>query len=65
MFSGFVTGCLTRLNLGLRASLVGGGLGGTLGGICGGITIFLLWLTNTTMDDMMQVQYDWLKSHSE
>ncbi|XP_014476188.1 PREDICTED: RPII140-upstream gene protein [Dinoponera quadriceps] len=65
ILGGSITGFLNRLNLGLRASLVGASLGGTLGGICGGISIFLLYLTGTNIDEIMQVHYDWINSMKE
>lgn len=63
--AGSVTGLLHRLNLGLRGSLIGAGVGGTLGGICGGVSILLLYLSGVTIDEVMQVQQDWITSRNE
>lgn len=53
------------MNLGLRGSLVGAGLGSTLGGLYGGVTIIMLYLTGTTIDEVMQTQKDWITSRNE
>lgn len=65
ILGGSVTGFLNRMNLGLRASLVGAGLGGTLGGISGGLTVLILYLTGTTIDEVLKVQHDWILKREE
>ncbi|EFN88528.1 RPII140-upstream gene protein [Harpegnathos saltator] len=64
VFAGAVTGSLNRLNLGPRALLVGAGLGSTLGAVYGTVTVLLLYLTGTTIDEIMQVQQDWVISRN-
>lgn len=65
MFSGSVTGLLLKMNLGLRAALVGMGLGGILGGICGGVSVFILKISGVTIDEVLEAQQKWVNSRDE
>lgn len=60
-----VTGTLFKMNLGLRAALVGAGLAGILGGICGSLSVFILYLSGTTMDEVLEAQQRWITSRDE
>jgi len=60
-----VTGLLFRLNMGIRAALVGTGLGSILGAICGGTSLLILNLTGITMDEVLQVQTEWISSRNK
>jgi len=59
------TGLLFRINMGIRAALIGTGLGGILGAICGGTSLLILNLTGITMDEVLQVQTEWLSSRNK
>ncbi|CAL1681298.1 unnamed protein product [Lasius platythorax] len=65
MLGGFVTGLLFKMNLGLRAALVGSGLGSILGGICGGVSILILKISGVTIDEVLEAQQQWVNSRDE
>lgn len=55
--AGALTGALYKLNLGLAATLVGGGLGAILG-MCGGLlTLAILKLTGFSLEDIRNTMY--------
>lgn len=62
MLGGSITGLLFKINLGLRAALVGTGLGGILGGICGGLSTLILKLSGVTVDEILEAQQQWVNS---
>lgn len=63
--SGSITGLLFKMNLGLRATLVGTGLGGVLGGVCGGVSILILKLSGITIDEVLEAQQRWGNSRDK
>jgi complex I assembly factor TIMMDC1 len=65
MLGGSITGLLFKMNLGLRAALVGTGLGTVLGGICGTISVIILKLSGITMDQVLDAQQEWIKSRNK
>ncbi|XP_039313693.1 RPII140-upstream gene protein [Solenopsis invicta] len=65
MLGGSITGLLFKINLGLRATLVGTGLGTVLGGICGGISVIILKLSGVTIDQVLDAQHEWIKSRND
>jgi len=65
MLGGSITGLLFKMNLGLRAALVGSGLGGILGGVCGGISILILKLSGITVDQVLDAQQEWINSREK
>lgn len=64
-FGGAMTGFIYKMNLGLRAALVGGGLGSILGTICGGLTVLILNLSGVTMDEVYTAQQEWVNSRDQ
>ncbi|XP_018355691.1 PREDICTED: RPII140-upstream gene protein, partial [Trachymyrmex septentrionalis] len=62
MLGGSITGLLFKMNLGLRGALVGTGLGSILGGICGGVSLLILKLSGTTIDEVLEAQNNWINS---
>lgn len=62
MLGGSITGLLFKINMGLRAMLVGTGLGGALGGVCGGISLLILKLSGITVDEVLNAQQQWMES---
>jgi len=65
MVGASVTGLLFRINMGIRAALVGTGLGSVLGAICGSASLLILNLTGITMDEVLQVQAEWISSRNK
>jgi len=65
ILGGSITGLLFKINLGLRATLVGTGLGGILGGICGGMSILILKLSGVTIDEVLDAQQQWINSRDK
>ncbi|XP_011870944.1 PREDICTED: RPII140-upstream gene protein [Vollenhovia emeryi] len=65
MLGGFITGLLFKMNLGLRASLVGAGLGGALGGVCGGLSLLILTVSGISMDEALDAQQQWVLSRND
>lgn len=65
MLGGSITGLLFKMNLGLRAALVGIGFGGILGGVCGGMSVLILKLSGITIDEVLDVQQDWINSRNK
>lgn len=65
MLAGSITGLLFRMNMGLRAMLVSTGLGGILGGLCGGMSVLILKLSGTTMDQLLDTQHQWIESRNK
>uniref|UniRef100_A0A6M2DJX7 Complex I assembly factor TIMMDC1, mitochondrial n=1 Tax=Xenopsylla cheopis TaxID=163159 RepID=A0A6M2DJX7_XENCH len=55
--AGSVTGALYKLKLGPKGMIVGGGVGLVLGAIAGTISLTLLYLTGSTMQEMRQLTY--------
>lgn len=62
MLGGSITGLLFKLNLGIRASLVGTGLGTILGALCGGMSTLILNLSGTTIDEVLTAHKQWIES---
>lgn len=65
MFGGSISGLLFKMNLGLRAALVGTGLGGILGGVCGVISILILKFSGITIDEAFEAQQQWINSRDD
>lgn len=65
MLGGSITGLLFKINLGLRAALVGTGLGGILGGVCGGLSTLILKLSGVTVDEILEAQQHWVNSRDD
>lgn len=65
MLGGSITGLLFKINLGLRAALVGTGLGCILGGFCGGVSIVILTLSGVSVDEVLSAQQQWIDSRTE
>lgn len=60
-----ITGALFKMNLGVRATLVGAGLGSILGGICGTASVLILHLSGISMDEVLDAQQKWITSRDE
>jgi len=65
MLGGSVTGLLFKMNLGLRAALIGMGLGSILGGMCGVVSLVVLKISGVTMDEVLETQKQWVNSKDE
>jgi len=65
MLGGSITGLIFKINMGLRASLVGIGTGGILGGLCGGISVLILKLSGITIDEVLDSQKQWMESRAK
>ncbi|XP_077273526.1 RPII140-upstream gene protein [Temnothorax americanus] len=65
MLGGSVTGLIFKMNMGLRATLVGTGLGAVLGGFCGGISVLILKLSGITIDEVLEAQKQWISSRND
>ncbi|XP_070153420.1 RPII140-upstream gene protein isoform X1 [Polyergus mexicanus] len=65
MLGGSITGLLFKMNLGFRGALVGIGLGSILGGLCGGISLLILKLSGTTIDEVLEAQQKWVNSRDK
>lgn len=59
--AGFLTGTCYKFSLGPKGMLVGGALGGVLGGVAGVISLAILRLSGTTMEEIRYWQYNWKK----
>lgn len=57
--AGGITGSLYKVNMGLRGMAVGGVLGGALGGIAGLLSLLVLRLSGTSMEEVRYWQYKW------
>lgn len=57
--AGTVTGTLYKVNLGLRGMAVGGLLGGGLGGVAGILSLLILRVSGTSMEEVRYWQYKW------
>ncbi|XP_071573996.1 complex I assembly factor TIMMDC1, mitochondrial [Temnothorax nylanderi] len=64
MLGGSVTGLIFKMNMGLRAMLVGTGLGAVLGGFCGGVSVLILKLSGITIDEVLEAQKRWIDSRN-
>ncbi|KAF4516796.1 hypothetical protein B566_EDAN004635 [Ephemera danica] len=60
--AGGLTGATYKSSLGFRGVLVGGILGSVLGGLAGAISLGILRLTGTTMEEVRYWQYQWKTS---
>lgn len=65
ILGGSITGFLFKMNLGLRATLIGTGLGSILGGLCGGMSILILKLSGITIDETLDAQKQWVDSQNK
>lgn len=57
--AGTITGGLYKVNMGLRGMAVGGLLGGGLGGVAGVLSLLVLRLSGTSMEEVRYWQYKW------
>lgn len=57
--AGTITGSIYKVNMGLRGMAVGGLLGGSLGGIAGLISLLVMQLSGTSMEEVRYWQYKW------
>ena len=57
--AGSIAGSMYKFNMGLRGMAVGGLLGGGLGGVGGCISLLVMKLTGTSMEDVRYWQYKW------
>lgn len=57
--AGGITGSLYKVNMGLRGMAVGGILGGALGGVAGLLSLLVLRLSGTSMEEVRYWQYKW------
>lgn len=60
--AGFLTGACYKLSLGPRAMLVAGAVGGLFGTTAGAMSLGILKLTGTTMEEVRFWQYNWKKN---
>lgn len=65
ILGGSITGLLFKINLGLRAALVGTGLGCILGALCGGTSILILTLSGVSVDEVLSAQQQWIDSRTK
>ncbi|EFN75045.1 RPII140-upstream gene protein [Camponotus floridanus] len=65
MLGASITGLLFKINLGLRAALIGMGLGSILGGIYGVTSLVILQISGVTMDEVLEAQKQWINSRDE
>lgn len=57
--AGAITGSLFKFNLGLRGIAVGGLVGGGLGGVAGLLSLALMKMSGTSMEEVRYWQYKW------
>nr|CAD7200377.1 unnamed protein product [Timema douglasi] len=57
--AGCITGSCFKMNMGVKGMVVGGLLGSALGGLAGGLSLAILNITGTSMDDVRYWQYKW------
>ncbi|XP_046614655.1 RPII140-upstream gene protein isoform X1 [Neodiprion virginianus] len=63
--AGTITGAMYKTMLGPRAMLVGGAVGGVFGGVAGALSLALLKISGTTMEEIRYWQYNWKKSRDK
>ncbi|CAL4160240.1 unnamed protein product, partial [Meganyctiphanes norvegica] len=59
VIAGGLSGFLYKFKQGPKAWVVGGGLGSVLGAFCGSLSLGLMWLTGTSMEELRYLQYQW------
>lgn len=57
--AGTVTGSMYKVNMGLRGMAVGGLLGCGLGGVAGVLSLLLIKVSGTSMEEVRYWQYQW------
>lgn len=62
---GTITGMLYKLKSGPKAMIAGGVVGGALGSIAGAVSLGLMYLTGTSMEEMRYWQYKWKEEYQE
>jgi complex I assembly factor TIMMDC1 len=57
--AGSATGAVYKLNMGLRGMAAGGIVGLAFGGVAGGVSLGVMKMTGTTMEEVRYWQYKW------
>jgi len=57
--AGGISGFIYKFKQGPKAWVIGGGLGSVLGVFCGSLSLGLMWLTGTSMEEVRSIQYQW------
>lgn len=57
--AGALSGAAYKFNMGLRGMTAGGIIGGVLGGLGGAVSLLILHLSGTSMEEVRYWQYKW------
>lgn len=65
LIAGAVTGCIYKMNMGLKGAIAGGIIGGILGAISGNLVLLILYLTGTDLGYLFEANNKWMQTRRE